>query len=73
MTPIISKPTHITKETATAIYNIFVSSDTTTKTKTILVQGHISDQFSILFVTDNKIHIKEAKYIRTLYIRTQSF
>ena len=61
MMSIINKQTHVTKNTATAIYHIFINFVTTTKFKTGIIKSDISDHFSIFFVADYNIHIKEAK------------
>ena len=59
--PVVNKPTHVTKNTATAIDHIFINSVTTTKFKTGIIKSDISDHFLIFFVADYNIHIKEAK------------
>ena len=61
MMPVINKPTRVTKNTATAIDNIFINSVTTTKFKTGIIKSDISDHFPIFFVAGYNIHIKETK------------
>ena len=45
MMSIINKPTHVTKNTATATYHIFINSVTTTEFKTGIIKSDISDHF----------------------------
>ena len=66
MIPVINKPTRVTKNTATAIDNIFINSVTTSKFKTGIIKSDISDHFPIFFVADYNIHVKETK--RTFHI-----
>ena len=61
MMPVINKQTRVTKNTATAIGHIFINSVTITKLKTVIIKSDISDHFSIFFVADYNIHIKETK------------
>ena len=61
MMPVINKPTHVNKNTATAIDHIFINSVTTTKFKTGIIKSDISDHFPIYFAADYNIHIKETK------------
>ena len=61
MMPVINKPTHVNKNTATAIDHIFINSVTTTKFKTRILTLDISDRFPIFFGADFNIHIKETK------------
>ena len=61
MMPVINIPAHVSKNTATAIDNIFINSVTKTKFKTGIIKSDISDHFPIFFVADYNIHIKEAK------------
>ena len=64
--PVINKPTHVTKNTGTAINNIFINSVTTNKFKTGIIKSDISDHFPIFFVADCNIHIKETKKVSYL-------
>ena len=59
--PVINKQTRVIKNTATAIDHIFLNSVTTTKFKTGIIKSDISDHFSIFFVADYNIHIKDTK------------
>ena len=61
MMPVINKPTRVTKNTATAIYHIFINSVTASKFKTGIIKSDILDDFPIFFVVDYNIHIKEIK------------
>ena len=61
MMPVINKPTHVNKNTATAIDHIFINSVTATKFKTGILKLDISDRFPIFFVADFNIQIKETK------------
>ena len=61
MFPVINKPPRVTKNTATAIDHIFISSVTTTKFKTGIIKSDISDHFPIFFVAEYNIHIKKTK------------
>ena len=61
MMPVINKPTHVNKNTATAVDHIFINSVTTTKFKTEILTLDISDRFPIFFVAEFNIHIKETK------------
>ena len=61
MIPIIYKPTHVTKETATATDHIFINYITTSKFKTGIIKSDILDHFGIFFVTDYNGHINETK------------
>ena len=59
--PVINKPTLVSKNTATALYHIFINSVTTTKFKTGIIKSDISDHFPTFFVADYNIYIKETK------------
>ena len=61
MIPIIYKPTHITKETATATDYIFIYYITASKFKTGIIKSDILDHFWIFFVADYNGHINETK------------
>ena len=61
MMPVINKPIHVIKNTATAIDHIFINAVTTTKFKTGIIKSDNSDHFPIFFVADCNIHIKETK------------
>ena len=61
MMPIINKLTCATKKTATDMHHIFISYVTTSKFKTRIIKSDISNYFSIFFVADCNIHIKETK------------
>ena len=61
MMPVINKPTGVTKNTATAIDNIFINFVTTTKFKTGIIKSDILDHFPILVVADYNNHMKEIK------------
>ena len=52
MTPVINKPTRVTKNTATAIDNIFVNLVITTKFKTGIIKLDILGHFPIFFVAE---------------------
>ena len=58
MIRVISKPTHLTKNTAKAIDHFLTNSVTTTNFKTGIIKSVISDHFPIFFVADYNIHIK---------------
>ena len=61
MIPIIYKPTHITKETATVTDHIFINYITTSKFKTGIIKSDILDHFWMFFVADYSDHINETK------------
>ena len=61
MMPVINKPAGVTKNTATAIDNIFINFVTTTKFKTGIIKSDILDHFPISVVADYNIHMKEIK------------
>ena len=57
----VNKLTRVTKDIATAIYNIFINSVTTIKFQTGIIKWNISDHFPIFFLADYNIYIKETK------------
>ena len=56
MIPTINKPARVTRHTATAIDHIFTNTIMDNiEIKTAIVKADISDYFSIIFATKNKI------------------
>ena len=69
MIPTINKPTRITKNTATAIDNIFINSFFNSSLMTGIIKTDISDHFPIFIATKN-IDITTFPQKTTLYKRT---
>ena len=72
--PVINKPTHVTRYTATAIDHMFTNSIINTEIKSAIIQANISDHFPILFVAKVNIdvNIKTEQYILKRNICDQS-
>ena len=63
---VINKPPLVTKNTAAPIDHIFINFVTTTKFKTGIIKSGILDYFSVFFVADYNIHIKQTKNVSYL-------
>ena len=66
MMSVINKPTHVTRNAATAIDHILINSVTTTKFKTQIIKSDISDHFPIFFVADYNILQKKERNVSYL-------
>ena len=73
MMPVINKTARITKNTTATIDHIFIKSFTTTKFKTGIYKIGYFGSFSIFFVAEYNIHIKETKKRSRVNFHTEIF
>ena len=74
MVPVINKPTHVTKYTATAIDHMVTNSVINPEVKVAFLKTDISDHFPILVVSKVRVdvNIKTEQYILKRNISDQS-